>query len=385
MINGEDKTDIDLAPMAMGAMTYGVTVRDLTQAYAAISNKGVFREARTYTQVLDSNDKVILDNRQERHVAISEKAAWYMTSLLQNAVTNGTGAYARLDGFDVAGKTGTSSGNNDRWFAGYTPYYTAAVWCGYDDPEEIVLVDSSTNPAAAMWKLVMERLHAGKEPAVFDTYGETATVTLCVDSGKMSVQACSRVVEGGKTSDRTSTVTLLAEDVGSWEQCDMHEMKLVCSETGKLATEYCAEMGAGVVERGVVVKDQNGKAIPMETCDVHTKWAWEASQEPDPSESGDPTDTTAPLNPTEPTETTGPLEPTEPTEPPNVAGGAANRSDSSTDITEHPSGPNTADEWTAEETQPESKVQPPRPEDTGLLPADGIGDFAATNRRRTRH
>ena len=128
-IDGKQYTDVALAPLALGALTKGVTVREMTTAYATFPNNGVYRYARTYVKVLDSQGNVVLDNTQKTHNAMKKTTAWNMTMLLQNAVNAGTGTPARLTGMNVAGKTGTTSDDHDRYFAGYTPYYTACVWC----------------------------------------------------------------------------------------------------------------------------------------------------------------------------------------------------------------------------------------------------------------
>lgn len=84
--------------------------------------------------------------------------------MLQNAVLAGTGSAAAMDNIAVAGKTGTSNDNQTRWFAGYTPYYTAVVWCGYDEPEQIILDGDWTNPAISMWIRSCVRCTKGWSP-----------------------------------------------------------------------------------------------------------------------------------------------------------------------------------------------------------------------------
>ena len=321
VINGTDLTDRALAPLALGAMTYGVTVRDMTQAYAAIANKGVFREARTYTKVVDSNGKVVLDNTQESHVAVSERAAWYMTNMMQAVVQQGTGYEAQLDNVSVAAKTGTTSDDNDRWFAAFTPYYTAVVWSGFDYAEEITLTDIDSNPSLLRWREVMERLHKGLEERYFDWADGASTITICVDSGKIATENCKNVYMQdayyfGSTptgdfteKNRTSRVVLFSDDVESRKVCDMHEKKELCMESNKLATDYCRKFAAvegaklKIEEKVVTVKDQDGKELKLEECDVHTKQAWEEYEKT--------------LKPTEPTpDDTKPTEqPTEPTQP----------------------------------------------------------------------
>ena len=130
---GDTFSDVDLAPLAMGGLTRGVTVKAMAQAYATFANEGVYREARTYTKVVDSDGKVVLDNTQQSHVAMKDMTAWYITYMLENTVESGTGTAAQIANMTVAGKTGTTTSDFDRWFAGYTPYYTGVVWCGYDE------------------------------------------------------------------------------------------------------------------------------------------------------------------------------------------------------------------------------------------------------------
>ena len=100
---------------------------------------------------------------------MKEKTAYYINNLLKNAVDNGTGRIAQIPNMAVAGKTGTTTNDHDRWFVGYTPYYCAAVWVGYDNQAEIKL-STSVNPAANAWKLVMDKLHDGLESKAFSAW-----------------------------------------------------------------------------------------------------------------------------------------------------------------------------------------------------------------------
>ena len=189
-IGGQHYSDIAYAPLALGELTYGLTVREMTQAYATFPNGGVFREARTYTKVVDPEGNVILDNTQESHTAISAKTDFYINYMLQRAVSNGTGGAAYKGNVAVAGKTGTSSNNQTRWFAGYTPYYTAVVWCGYDEPEQIRLSGSYVNPAISMWRQVMDPLHENLEYREFPWADGVSYYSICSDCGKLATEAC---------------------------------------------------------------------------------------------------------------------------------------------------------------------------------------------------
>ena len=207
---GEVLSDVNLAPMAMGGLTNGVSVRAMTAAYATFANEGVYREARTYSRVTDSTGKeVILDNSQNSYVAMKDMTAWYITYMLQNTVSYGTGAAAKLDGMTVAGKTGTTTSDFDRWFAGYTPYYTGVVWCGYDNPEEVVLTDSTTNPAVSLWQQVMSRVHKNLTDRSFAKPTNVVECSVCRDSGLLPTDACRSDPRGS----RVVTVELSLYDV----------------------------------------------------------------------------------------------------------------------------------------------------------------------------
>ena len=148
--------DASYAPMALGQLTNGITTREMAQAYAAFANDGVFTFARSYTLVTDGNGNTVLDNQPRTQVAFAPNSAHVMTYMLSNAAHYGTGSEAWIGNMPVAGKTGTSGNNYDRWFVGATPYYTAAVWTGYDTPERIYV---NGNPAAQIFKKIMQPIH----------------------------------------------------------------------------------------------------------------------------------------------------------------------------------------------------------------------------------
>ena len=261
---GEELSDVNLWALALGSLTRGVTVRSMTAAYASFANEGVWREARTYTVVKDANGQIILDNTQDSHVAMKDMTAWYITDMLETTVQTGTGTAAQLENMTVAGKTGTTSRDFDRWFAGYTPYYTSAVWCGYNDPEEIVLTDSETNPAIVMWKKVMEQVHQNLKNKAFKQPANLVEVTVCRDSGLLPSDACALDPRG----ERTVRVTLSAHDVPT-ETCNVHKEVEICNASGHVANEYCAQVPGNSTHKaalldvsrafpknGVVVLDQ---------------------------------------------------------------------------------------------------------------------------------
>jgi penicillin-binding protein 1A len=262
--NGTVLSDIDYAPLALGAQTKGISVRDMASAFATFANDGVYREGLTFTKVYDSEGNLILDNTQDTRSILSKKTVDYMNYCLLNAVTSGTGAAAYIDGHNVAGKTGTTGDNKDRWFCGYSKYYTAAVWCGYDIPEVIYLTGSSkSNPACRLFKKVMAPLHSGlPSKKLYDSSAMT-TVSVCLDSGMKATDACRadvRLSMSGLSSgfqNRVQDARVYREDKPK-KECDKHVLVDYCVDG--VANEYCRKFAeAGVItlsERALVKMTQ---------------------------------------------------------------------------------------------------------------------------------
>ena len=304
--SGRKISDIGYAPLGLGALTYGVSVEDMANAYATFPNDGEFREARTYTKVYDSDGNLILDNTQEAEQILSEKANKYINYCLRGVVKNNSAV--QLSATAAAGKTGTTTNSRDRWFCGYTDYYTAAVWCGYKQPEEIkVTSGTGSNPACTMWAKVMKKLHEGKEWKEIGGTSGMKAYTVCIDSGKFASDACSADGRG----NRVQTVYAYSEDKPKGN-CDMHITVDWCTSGDGAATEYCKLSGASIGKKGLVKYTQkeydnikkagnvkgfdesvvylmNGeKGEPMKKCTVHTA----ASAVPTTPESGAGTEAT---------------------------------------------------------------------------------------------
>ncbi len=346
--DGEVLNDVGSAPLALGALTVGSTVREMSAAYATFANKGVYREARTYTKVYDSDGKLVLDNTQDSRKILSTKTVNYINYCLYSAANTGTGGNAIFNGQNIAGKTGTTSSNRDRWFCGFTGHYTAAVWTGYDIPEQIRLYDTS-NPAAVLWRKVMQPIHNGlPRVSAYDGTG-MYTYSICLDSGLRATEACQIDVRG---IDRISKVKCYPEDAPTG-YCTTHTTVSYCVTGGGVATEYCSKFEDAEVEnRSLVYMNQdqiddikktlpmglqavygednyvwliskngkdldwhgfNGKAnadvsAPYLVCPVHTKEAWEEYEKENAPEQTDPEgespEGTAPSDETEPTQET---------------------------------------------------------------------------------
>ncbi len=246
------QSDMSLAPLSMGGLTKGVTTRQMATAFAAFPSGGIYRTSRTYTKVthiVNDVEEVLLDNASTQEQAVKPTTAYYMNSMLSGVVSSaGTAGSARFSSsMDIAGKTGTTSSAYDRWFVGYTPYYTAAVWTGYEYNAKM----SGPNRAIAMWKLVMEQVHKDLSAKKIAEPDGLTTVTVCKDSGLLATSFCEMDPRGS----RAFTDRVFREDAPT-EFCTCHTQEsvvTVCkadpilnedgSETGlwHLAGEFCPE------------------------------------------------------------------------------------------------------------------------------------------------
>lgn len=225
--------DMAVAALGLGGLTNGLSTVEMAAAYACFANDGVYNEPRTYVRVTDTSGNVVIENEGESHVAMKDTTAYFMNQLLQGVVNGGTGGSARFSGMTIAGKTGTTSDNYDRYFVGYTPYYCAAVWTGYDQPEKI---SYSGNPAITMWKKVMQQIHANLENKSFNKpTANFVTVNVCADSGMLATDACAADVRG---DSRVRSVTVLSGTAPT-EECTMHVLRDYCTEGNCLASEFC--------------------------------------------------------------------------------------------------------------------------------------------------
>lgn len=158
--NGKVYTDLGPA-LALGGLTDGVTPVELAAAYGTIANGGKYNRPVFYTKVLGHDGAILLDNVPQEEKVIDIDVAYLLTDLMTDVIKNGTGTQARFwnIGVPIAGKTGTSTDDKDLSFAGYTPYYVAAVWQGYDTPKEL---NYSTNYHLLLWRRIMEQVHVLK-------------------------------------------------------------------------------------------------------------------------------------------------------------------------------------------------------------------------------
>ena len=190
--NGNVWSDANLAT-ALGGITRGVTNVELCASYAAIANDGNYIKPIYYTKILDHNGNVLIENTAAERSVIKESTAFLLTSAMEDVVKQGTGTACQLDNMPVAGKTGTTEAYNDLWFVGYTPYYTCAVWSGYDNNEK--LPDYARNFHKALWKKVMSRIHEGLPSKEFEKPASVEKLSVCEETGLLPRAGCPVITE----------------------------------------------------------------------------------------------------------------------------------------------------------------------------------------------
>lgn len=218
--NGKVVSDKNLPALALGGLTDGITTYEMTAAYCAFVNNGVYISPHTYTKVVDSNGKIILEKKISKTYAMSKQTAQIMCQLLHSVTkSGGTGVAANLPNVQVGGKTGTTDDNKDRWFVGITPYYVGAVWYGFDNPKDMGYL--TNNPALNAWKKVMLEVHSGLKYKAFPGASNEIEVKVCSVSGDICVSTC--VDEAGNS---TGTVSKMPYSSAPQKQCDPNNHKL---------------------------------------------------------------------------------------------------------------------------------------------------------------
>lgn len=235
--NGEIVSDVG-QPLALGGITDGVTNLELNAAYAAIANHGTYIKPTLYTKVVDHDGNVILDNSQpESHQVIKETTAFLLTDAMVDVVTKGTGARVNFGNMAIAGKTGTTTKDKDAWFAGFTPYYTATTWAGYDN--NVSLSGDEKNLAKTLWRAVMSQIHQDLPNESFTRPAGIVTATVCSKSGKLPIAGL---------CDGCLRTEYFAEGTVPTETCDVHYSGVICQYSMLPACEECPFKVQGTIE-----------------------------------------------------------------------------------------------------------------------------------------
>ena len=223
---------------ALGGLYSGVSNVELTNAFAAIANGGEFNSYRLFTKIYDHDGKLIIDNtRSKTKRVMKESTAYLLTDAMrmstvahgkwaENYSVNNTSSRSHLDNMICAGKSGTTTSNNDIWFVGFTPYLTAGVWGGCDENQ--TLYDAATGEYNGgtsfhkdIWKKIMTRVHEGMtDPGAFERPDSIVECEICRKSGLLATDAC-RADERGGTAG--TYVEYFASSSVPDRACDLHQ------------------------------------------------------------------------------------------------------------------------------------------------------------------
>lgn len=274
----DDTKDANPA-LSIGGLSKGISPLEMAGAYASIANDGVYTKPIFFTKVVDSSGNTVLTANQEKTRVISEQNAYLTRSIVSEPTkSGGTATYCAIPGMETCAKTGSTDDYVDRWLCGFTPYYTAACWFGYDNDQEPLKVGKTVysvdgrNPAGQLWSSIMKDIHKGLANKNFNK-PSTGLVqkTICKDTGGVATSSCTN----------TYTETFTTDNVP--ENCQGHGTQKICTESGKAANEYCpADKVKTVSYGGVIPKEQlklwntinkskSSNEKIDEVCTIHTK------------------------------------------------------------------------------------------------------------------
>ena len=272
-------TDTDFnAATALGGLTKGVSNLDMSAAYAAIANGGLYTKPIMFTEIKDHNGRILYRSDPETRRVIKDTTAFLLTDAMAASMVsnkkfarsgisvNSTSTRAHLDNMSCAGKSGTTTSNKDIWFVGFTPYYTAGVWGGFDQNQELSSANGGTSFHKDIWKKIMTRIHEGKEDPGFRRPADIEEVTICRKSGKLAIPGiCDHDPRGNATY-----VEYFARGTAPTETCDHHASMEVCADSHQRPTKYCPR----IVSR-VIIKTPEGSSA--QTDDSYFSWAGRCS------------------------------------------------------------------------------------------------------------
>ena len=272
----DDEKDNTLS-LSIGGLSSGISPLEMAAAYGTIANDGVYVTPTFYTKVTDSSGNVVLTPKQEQTRVYSEQVAYITRSIIEEPVkgSKGTARYCAISGMETCAKTGTTDDTKDRWLCGMTPYYVAACWYGYDTPETVYFSGTISNPAGSIWAGIMKDVHKGLDNANFNTPSGITQATVCRRTGCLATSSCTDTYKEIFTEDNMP------------EKCEGHGIQKICTESNKLATEYCPSTKNGSYG-GTIPKEQlklwktigtgsatSGAGKITEKCPIHTKPAEE--------------------------------------------------------------------------------------------------------------
>ncbi len=228
LVREGDINDNNLAALALGGQSNGVTTLEMASAYTTFVNDGVHKSYNVYTKVTTRNGDIILEPDTVETEVLDPGVSWIMRDMLQSVVTNGLGGPAAVSGAKAGGKTGTTSDQFDIWYCGFTAKYSAAVWVGSDIN---IKLSSMSNMAAALWGKIMNQIPEVASGTYSEKPSNVISVSVDTKSGMLATDA------SGKDS-RTEYFTSGTQPT---ETDTLHQSANVCPESEFLATPSCPD------------------------------------------------------------------------------------------------------------------------------------------------
>ena len=237
-INGSYYSDKTLGAIALGGMTRGVSLLEMTAAYGIFPSEGLYSEPSFVVSIYERDGSLLFDNARKKTRVISVESAQLMTTLLSSVVNESAGtAYGYITKTpkvcETAGKTGTTSNSNDRWFIGYTPSLCAGIWVGYDTPQKLSTLEYGAH--LKLWDEIMYSVlnvfDSEKRSFSRDTLIEAS---YCADSGKIITGACVSDLRGSR-----ARIGYFKKSDMPDEYCDRHISVSYCTEGEGIAGEFC--------------------------------------------------------------------------------------------------------------------------------------------------
>lgn len=254
---GIDRQKEKYISLVLGGWEQGLNPLQLAASYVPFAHEGLYYEPTTFTLVKDSNGKVILDRKAAKvNIVYSEQTAFIMTELLKEVTKGRTSPYPYSGtavtninedtiGMPVAAKTGTTQSNIDKWLVGYTPYYAAAVWYGYDNSggEPIPVKTEEMWQAHKIWAAVMKKVHEGLPRKEFNDMPDgIVTKEICIYSGKIATELCKHDQRGNAV---ITEYFIKGTEPRDDDTCKVHVEAQICTESkdtmgrNLLAGPYC--------------------------------------------------------------------------------------------------------------------------------------------------
>jgi penicillin-binding protein 1A len=267
-VNGKVYSDLSEAPLALGQLTHGVSLRKLTEAYTVFPRDGVFSEGKSYIYVYDAEGNLVIDkSKSDEERIFKSKTAEIMNKLLSRVTEIGTAKIITLDQtVDTAGKTGTSGNDKDRMFIGYTPYFTAGIWCGYEKNDKSIGKQPKSH--IEIWDDIMKDIHSVCiNTEIEKSFSENSIVYLpyCKDSGKIFTDTCMLDPRGSRLDYGYFDIHNIPR-----EMCDRHIECLYDEIAGGVANDNCPFY----YTKKISLLNIPERSFPMEIIITDAEFVW---------------------------------------------------------------------------------------------------------------